>query len=237
MCTATWIYHANGYELFFNRDEKLTRGLATPVEHLYQIGTEWLAALDSDSGGTWLGVNEYGLTLCLLNGPTTRRGSVSRGWAIPGLMDSPRPEDAIARLSGLPLDAYAPFTVLAIASDGVARVAVWDGVRLQLEDAAESMRTSSSFAPESVAAARQRRYREMAARSGGVSPKALADYHRSHNENPDAWSVCVHRADAETVSLSHIVVTATEVTYQFQHGAPCRGTEHRQSERMVRRGL
>ena len=67
MCTATWIAEEDGYELFFNRDELLTRGRERPPKNRVSGGVRYVAPSDSDSGGTWIGVNDRGVTLCILN--------------------------------------------------------------------------------------------------------------------------------------------------------------------------
>ncbi len=67
MCTVTWSTRADGYDLFFNRDEHRARGTAIgPLTHT-RPGARVIAPLDPDGGGTWLAVNEHGLSHCLLN--------------------------------------------------------------------------------------------------------------------------------------------------------------------------
>ena len=67
MCTATWLIHRDGFELYFNRDESVRRGAAHAPEILELDGVRCLAPRDADAGGTWLGVNEHGLAVGLLN--------------------------------------------------------------------------------------------------------------------------------------------------------------------------
>src|SRR6266849_6073651 len=68
MCTVSWIHEDGGYQLFCNRDEKLTRQPASDPQVLYHDGVRFLAPIDADSGGTWLATNEFAVTVCLLNG-------------------------------------------------------------------------------------------------------------------------------------------------------------------------
>ena len=70
MCTVSWLYHPGGYQLFCNRDEKHHRLPALPPLSCVHRGMQYVAPVDGDAGGTWLAVNEAGLTLCLLNGNT-----------------------------------------------------------------------------------------------------------------------------------------------------------------------
>ena len=88
MCTVTWIrpLEAEGYDLLFNRDESLTRGPELGPEPSRQGGTTFLAPRDSDQGGTWLAVNDHGLTVCLLNGYVPSRGQAPPSWRSRGLL-------------------------------------------------------------------------------------------------------------------------------------------------------
>src|ERR1051326_3966193 len=69
VCTVSWTHQPGGYHLLCNRDEKRTRGAARAPELRLIGGTRCISPADSDFGGTWIAVNEWGLTLCLLNGP------------------------------------------------------------------------------------------------------------------------------------------------------------------------
>ena len=70
-------------------------------------------------------------------------------------------------------------------------------------------------------------------RSRGPSPEAgltgeqLLAYHTGHAsgaEQGDAYSVCMHREDASTKSLSRIRVGASEVSFSYAPGAPCQAS-------------
>ena len=68
VCTMSWLRDEDGYDLFFNRDEKRARLPAEPPAVRRVGSTAVLAAKDGEAGGSWLAVNEHGLTLALLNG-------------------------------------------------------------------------------------------------------------------------------------------------------------------------
>jgi hypothetical protein len=209
MCTVTWAYTPDGYELFCNRDEKKTRSKAdAPVVHRCD-DVAYIAPTDTHAGGTWIAVNEYGITLCLLNGPSDARClSTSRGRIIPAIIGARDCDDAVARLRALQLSTYAPFTVAVLSPDAGAKV-----VRSSGEDADSRIPLiSSSFDLPTVETMRRRAF----ARSA-----SLADFHASHDNGPSAYSTCMHRPDAETVSFSHIVVTATNIRFSYTPHAPC----------------
>ena len=51
--------------------------------------------------------------------------------------------------------------------------------------------------------------------------EGLFAFHRSHAPARSAYSTCMHRADAETVSFSWIQVTHQETDFCYTPGAPC----------------
>ena len=67
MCTVSWLRQSNGYQLFCNRDEKRTRRPSSGPQLLVRDGVRFLAPIDADFGGTWIAVNEFGLSLVLVN--------------------------------------------------------------------------------------------------------------------------------------------------------------------------
>src|SRR3954464_12293809 len=82
MCTLTFIAQKNGYSVGMNRDEKLARdqGVA-PSKHSLNRRT---AIFPSEpNGGTWIGVNDRGVTFALINwysvAARTSSNAVSRG--------------------------------------------------------------------------------------------------------------------------------------------------------------
>ena len=67
MCTMTWFTTDDGYELFFNRDESLSRKKALPPVCRDSQGLTYVSPTDADAGGTWIASNHHGITVCLLN--------------------------------------------------------------------------------------------------------------------------------------------------------------------------
>ena len=57
--------------------------------------------------------------------------------------------------------------------------------------------------------------------SAPVDPAALYRFHCSHGPGPDAYSPCMHRDDAETVSFSWVIVTRQETRFLYSPAAPC----------------
>jgi hypothetical protein len=227
MCTLTWLHEAAGYTVFFNRDERRTRKPAVPPSLRGLRGVGYIAPADGDAGGSWIGANEFGVTLCLLNLYERQAAApppgdfTSRGLLLLDLMDSPTSAAARGRLAGADLAPYQPFTLTAFEPDAPALVVRWDGRALRAVHEASPPLVSSSYDPAGVARVRGQQFRELTRRLGDVDAEDLAAFHRSHAPARGAYSPCMHRDDAETVSFTRVRVDASAVFMAYQEGAPC----------------
>ena len=139
MCTASWLIRPDGFALFFNRDESRRRGAGLAPRLLELDGVRALAPQDSDAGGTWIGVNEHGLALGLLNAWDARTGPEgaappreprSRGLLVRGLLSARDASEALERLGSAPLERYPGFTLALFEPGREPLVRAWDGVAL-----------------------------------------------------------------------------------------------------------
>lgn len=222
MCTVTWLYQDDGYELFCNRDEKLTRKPAEPPRLIVRDGIRMLAPADGDFGGAWIGTNEFGVSLSLLNGvsgPGTI-ASRSRGLLLMDLLTRASISQVRTDLQRVDLSVYAPFTLAALERSGPAMIVEWDGKknRVTLHDEPLGMLTSSSFDTAEVKARRKAQFERL----GLADSSRLRAFHENHGAGASAYTVCMHRPDAQTVSFSHIRVTQKESGFEYSPAAPCR---------------
>ena len=222
MCTVTWVRETSGYHLLCNRDERFTRARALPPREHERDGIRYLAPVDGNFGGTWIAVNEYGVTLCLLNGngPAGRR---SRGWLLPELISAGTASMAAARLAALDLRAFAAFTLALLEPDGSAHVADWDGESVHLEKHADHRMplTSSSYDAPGVRRARRTDYDVRLRHNPRIDTAMLYRFHTSHGPARGPYSTCMHRADAATVSFSWISVAAGQIRFLYSPTSPC----------------
>ena len=224
MCTATWLRQPGGYHLFHNRDELRTRLPALPPRiHVYEA-IRSLAPIDANAGGTWIGVNEFKLAACLLNryDPITQPGPfTSRGQLILHALATRHMDGAIERIRALPLHHFQPFTLALLFPDMPVHVLEWNGNDLNLIDDADAYLplVSSSYDRTRASQVRQAAYTAL---PQPHTPQLLRQYHTSHSKNgPDALSVCMARADACTVSFTHIAVSPAEIKLTYHPGPPC----------------
>lgn len=209
MCTLSWTTHKGTRHVFFNRDERKTRGRAVPPRLL---GKDIVAPIDSDAGGTWLAVNTSGLCVALLNRwhdrPLDIASPQSRGEITLMLAGAGTLEAATEVAQTHPWSAYQPFTVIALDATGEQRWD-WDGAQLSA-CAPEAPITSSSYKFHTVRAARRERYDALA----DISPESLAAYH-CPSADPTAHTVRMNRPDAQTWSRSHIVIGSKDIDFTY----------------------
>lgn len=156
MCTLTFIpgLPGGGYLLATNRDESPTRAPAT-APTAQQFGPrQVLAPRDPDGGGTWVGVDDSGHCVAILNGdrplppsmlPNEIGGLVSRGLLVNDLLEDPRFDsvrDELQRRHRLDALHFKPFKLFVVSpgpSHGGGRAASalraeWDGITLRFEE-------------------------------------------------------------------------------------------------------
>ena len=230
MCTVTWLVEEDGYALFFNRDERRSRGIAAPPSVYLGKGVEYLSPADIDGGGSWITANEFGVTICLLNSyqqdPRRDVAFETRG-RIPIAFADARSVAEVARgLDTFSLRRFAPFRLLVLQPREPPWTCLWNGSMLSNDrDSRPQMPlTSSSFQTEHVEAARQDAFRREFS-SGSPTKADLEAFHRGHHGESGAHSVCMHRADAQTVSCSRVTVDEQSVCFAYSAGSPCSAQE------------
>jgi uncharacterized protein with NRDE domain len=230
MCTVSWVHQEDGYQLFSNRDEKHTRKLALAPSLRERRQVQFLSPIDGDQGGSWIGVNQFGLSLCLLNlyqeeGRFTdsRMNYTSRGLFLIDLLDCPSRADARIRIEQMNLQRYRPFTLAVLEPERPALLMHWTGRRrLILNDGEPEMPLlSSSYDSPGVFSSRRQAFNSLLAASGRVSPEMLHLFHASHFPSASAYSPCMHRADANTVSFSRVRVSRDKIEFLYRPGSPC----------------
>jgi hypothetical protein len=226
MCTASWLRSDGRFHLLFNRDEARHRegGLAPRVHD--SEGVRFVAPVDGRAGGSWIAVSERGLALALLNLSDGVRPDAagSRGRLIPRLAAAVDRNDLLSRLLREPLRDLPPFRIAAFwPHAGIARVSAWNGVGLSHLDLPLDLGLlcSSGLGDER---AREERGEVWDRSRQGPEPWTLdrqRRFHRSHEPRASAWSVCMHRDDAETVSYTEVEISSGEVALRYVDGPPC----------------
>ena len=227
MCTLTWLHAENGYELFFNRDEMRTRPHADSPVVKTRNHIRHIAPTDS-AGGTWMGVNEYGLSVCILNHhpvpmPLDSGKMKSRGMLVDSLLGEVSREAVGRRMGEEPLHDYRPFILVAVDADMSITTFTWEGARLEaaVRDAAQMPLTTSSYDSAEVITCRRLTFERLVGARATVTADLLISFHCQRDPEAGAYSVCMERDDAHTVSFSHIRVSPDQVCFAYTPHAPC----------------
>jgi len=225
MCTASWLRRDGALHLFFNRDEEHGREPATPPAPAVTEGVRYLAPRDGRAGGTWIAATEQGLALALLNRSDGRRPARagSRGRLIPRLAAAAGPAELAAALLRQPLRDLAPFRLASLwLAPGRSAAATWDGERLSWERLPDDagLLCSSAFGDDRAARERAALWTVLGRERAATRHR---EFHRSHLPSASAWSVCMHREDAATVSYAEVELGETGALVRYLGASPCRG--------------
>ena len=246
MCTLSFGLLPEGYFVAFSRDERRTRAAGLGPRAVSTHGLRALMPIDGEAGGTWIAVNELGCTLALLNGYRFQSADapdaadstcwISRGKLIVDLCDAATLAEVAERTGALDLARFRPFELVAFDSEGRAALHSWNGMAVERRELTILDRplVSSSF---DDSGAREER-RDLFARSVGAqgTEEDVLRFHSSHEPARGAYSPCMHREDAHTVSFTHVRVTARDIELTYRPAAPCLpGNAVRQ--RLVRRSV
>lgn len=226
----SWLPATDGYTLLFNRDERRTRAPGIPPTLAERSGLAYLAPIDGDAGGSWIAVNEMGVTVALLNRYDDTpiddvAGRVSRGLLLVTTLDAPTAPDVLDRLSNDALAPYLPFTLCAVDPGSSVLVADWTGRSVERSTVARAgpVRTSSGRDQRRAESLRAGVWRDLVAGVDALDVELLDRFHRSHAPERGPFSVCMHREEAETQCLVGVTVRGRVASMTYVPGAPCLG--------------
>ena len=221
MCTVSIVPLASGLRIACNRDERRTRARASrPVVHA-GAGTTSLWPVDPVSGGTWIGVNDAGLVLALLNrvNRNTRTAvlpAMSRGVIIPRLLDTQTVQAAVSAASRLDARQFEPYTLVALQGDqgfSITTSAPRSTIR-SLDLSRPLFFTSSSLGDDIATSWRTPLFTALVERSTDPLEGQTA-FHRHRWIDRPELSVRMTRRDAATVSITTIDVGDRRVRMHY----------------------
>ena len=227
-----------------NRDELLSRPSAgprvwTPVSSSTASSAAnddvpFVAPEDLQAGGTWLGVNRFGLFVGITNryGAPKHEDRVSRGQlVVDALRKYTSCEELHRALRGLPDDAHNAFHLVYADVHGGAGLTWSDGERVQQRILRPGLHV---FSERSLGAAEDRRSESVRARfprrlalgrEGQGAPADLVALLRHHDEADPLAATCVHVPSFEYGTRSSAVLMlgadAAEDRLYWAEGAPC----------------
>ena len=229
MCTLSWVREEGGYSLVFNRDELNSRQRAlAPALKRNHNQQAFLSPTDTDAGGSWLQVNEYGFTACLLNYYAANRAPSSdvhsRGEIVLKLTACKTIDEAERIVEQLDTQFYRGFDLVLFDGQQAPVQYRWDAHTLSRHTPAAPL-TSSSYRTEQVCDYR----RQLFASSAPQNLQQLLAFHNCYSAETSthlpppspAYAPCMHRDDARTVSQCVVAVSAQQVSIRYADGSPC----------------
>lgn len=220
MCTLSAITKACGaLRVVMNRDESVARARAFAPKIIPLTRRLALMPRDAQAGGTWIGVNELGLIVALLNqhppGAVPLDRPRSRGELVVRLLDCDDLDDAASAISGSGLRLYGRFravvfdsrAVLCIVSDGTTCVQEMHGLNDR-----PWFWTSSSLGDDIVTPYRAAKFMSLVEVPSSERQDLL---HADRGAGCPERGILMSRADARTVSITVIErgPTRSRMTY------------------------
>jgi len=222
MCTVSVVKLPHLLRLVANRDELRARPPALPPSVSNSGPLRVLAPTDPASGGTWIAVNDAGLSIALLNvnrdGDTAPEFPRSRGGIVPALMQCRTLAEVEALASAIDSSMYSPFRLVVVhAGDGhlLEMSPATHGAR-RYELSRPHMFTSSGLGDHHVEPPRRELFE--ATVLNGNSDDVLErqeGFHAHRWADRPAVSVHMSRADAWTVSRTVVDIEAASVTMTY----------------------
>ena len=231
MCTLSFLPDGEDFIVGMNRDEQRSRTRALPPKVHRQDDS--LAVYPSEpSGGTWIGANQSGIVLSLLNWYAVDSRQLtakqkSRGDLIPQLIFERELPGVTTRLRKFDLTGVHPFRLVGISQpERTVCEWRWDGQQL-IELVFPWTRKhwfSSSLSDVTAEMHRGAACAEAALTANPHDPLWVDSLHRSHGPASGPYSICVHRPDAATVSYTRVSFVTGSLTVGYVSGSPCEKT-------------
>jgi Transport and Golgi organisation 2 len=239
MCTVTFSPRKRGYALAMNRDEKLTRATGLPPSKKI-IERRNVLAPSEPGGGTWISVNDGGVSFALINwyavSSKVKTKSVSRGEVLKAVGSSTTALSAVEALEQLPLPRINPFRLIGFFPE-TNQIFEWRWDLKTLLSKQHRWRLqqwiSSGFDEAKAQKIRGATFQNSVKHKSVGSLEWLRRLHRSHAPDIGAFSTCMHREDAATVSYTEITVSSRMAEMRYFDGAPCRCARGRPQAHML----
>jgi hypothetical protein len=139
------------------------------------------------------------------------------------LIDCSALELVTERVDDAKCSRFRPFTLVSLFPNQPAMLLEWTGNQLRTKSHAESLIpiTSSSLLEPNVVLERKEQFQAKVFERSSVDAELLFEFHRSHLPERGPASVCMHRPDARTVSMSTVTVTQKAIEFVYHPNSPC----------------
>jgi hypothetical protein len=226
MCTLSFLRLPSGYSVMMNRDESPQRPKPeqikqTVIEGSDGVGRRVIYPVDPVSQGTWIGANDQGVVLALMNqrppGHQMPATAESRGRLIPEALKAASAITALERIAALDLSATPPFKAVGF-EEGQAPLSLrWDGQHLERKLYADGALVLSSL--DEMQSQRESQFDVMLnSIEGKDAAEVLAAqeaFHLSEEPEPGPLAVWMTHERARTVSYTHLLVQPKQILLRY----------------------
>jgi uncharacterized protein with NRDE domain len=217
MCTVVFLPNKGKYCFASLRDESPLRQAALNPAIYTSNHTKFTAPLDAKAGGTWVGTNEFGSVIILLNGGFenhVRQANYvkSRGLIVKELLSSKAP---VSDWLQLDLDNIEPFTLVVLSDNNLFQL-VWDGQikhSVSLNATQPYIWSSATLYDTSAKAKRHRLFKEWLSLNPQISQQSILSFFQSVNDVSNGFLI---NRSATMQTLSYTFISITE-TAQFNY--------------------
>lgn len=218
MCTVMFLPSATKITLVSCRDEDPGRPAASAPSIFEENDTKLMYPKDAAAGGTWVGANECGHALVLLNGAfenhvKEKQYRKSRGLIVKEMLSITHP---LAYWHQLDLMQIEPFTIIVLENENLNEL-VWDGNNKHqlLHDTSQAHIWSSATLYDDVAKEKRRNWFQQ-----GISNHLLSDTVQIHSflqahDNTQIGFVMNRQNNLATLSISIIEQQKEVITFNY----------------------
>jgi Transport and Golgi organisation 2 len=220
MCTVVFIPGKAKYFFASLRDENPKRQRALPPSLFTAVNGNYIAPTDPSGGGTWVGANEFGNVIILLNGAFVNHEkktsyTKSRGAIVKELLADSMP---VVEWSLMNLKNIEPFTLIVWADKKLFQL-VWDGEqkhRFNLCNKEPYIWSSATLYTDDVKNNRSVLFKKWIATTPVVSKTSLLSFFKSNTDNYNGF--LINRAEViKTLSYTFIELLKNKTTtIQYQ---------------------
>jgi hypothetical protein len=207
MCTVVFVPGDTEHSFASLRDESPLRPKALPPRKFTSNNVEYISTNDPLAGGTWIGVNEFGNVIILLNGAFEKhqRKSTyikSRGLIVSELLASEMP---VIDWNLMNLNGVEPFTLVVWSEDNLFEL-VWDGkekFRKRLNNDIPHIWSSSTLYTNESKKNRDELFKNWIAMKPPINKLSLLNFLNSYSENDNGF-IMNRNEKVKTLSYSFI---------------------------------
>lgn len=221
MCTVTYIpSNDNAFAITHNRDESITRLIASPPVRKIIGGVQHFYPVDMNSMGTWFGVSETGRVASLLNGGSKKHVHSppykhSRGSIIPDYFSYPA---FLEFYRSYDFNGLEPFTLLIFEAGEIFELIV-DEDRIEyrkINPDTPFIYSSSTLYPLESRLARRNRFQEWMKIGKETDQKSILEFHHDHIfEKETHKSKMIGGHILRTVSITSLLSTGSNLKLDY----------------------